>query len=305
MTVRSWRHVAAPLAVIACVWAVPVAAAPAAVTLAGRTVVTGSRTGSIAVRLPRAVDLSITDMSTSSPRGRLTAMVLKKDGAWNAPFAQVVHEGYCAERACATPFPKAGIGYVWAPGSTSGTSGRLPAGSYRLYLVTDGAPATFTIHLRGLSGTTRVTPTGTARAGIVTPKPTVAEPASSPALFAGGSTHTTPAKGGINATLVWKELPAPVPPSAAGLCTYDGSAPAAGTVPAYQMPCSNGSGGFPPYLSGANAAGPPTTPLGPGRFVTSIGGSYLLPPGRFSIGGYHDTAGPVTAAYVHQLWLDF
>ena len=303
MAARRWYRLSAPLAVVAALTTAPAVSATPAVALAGNTVVTAGRTGSIAVRLARAVDVSIQDLTVVAPRGRLAALILKKDGAWNAPLAQVVHEGYCASAGCVSPFPKAGIGFVWAPGS-DGTRGRLPAGTYRLYVVTDGAPVTFTLRLKGLAGSLRLTPRDRARAAVVAPKPTMAEPASSPALFAGGSTHTTPKSGGIHAVNVWKELPATVPPSAVGLCSYQG-APPAGSAPAYQMPCADGNGGFPPFLSSVNAAGTPTTPVGPGRFVSGIGGGYLLPPGTWSIGGYHDTTGPVTAAYVHQLWLDF
>lgn len=299
-----WRSVVAVAAVVVAS-SVHAAAAPARATLAGTTVVTGGRTAAMAVRLPRPVALDVyADVAVRSPRGRMTALVLKKEGAWNTPMAQAVHYGFCASPACETAFPTDSLNHVWAPGSTDGLKGTLPAGDYRLYLVTDGAPATFTLRLRGLAGSTRLTPRDAARAAVVAPKPTMAEPASSPALFAGGGARTVPARGGINATVVWKDLPVYGTPSATGLCVYDGDPPT-GAAAAFQAPCSSGRGGMPPYFSGTHAAGPATTPVGPGRFVSRITSSYLLPPGRWAIGGYHDTPGPVTAAYVHQLWLDF
>ena len=306
MTVARRSRVAALLALCAALVTVPASAAPAPVTLAGTTVINGSRTASVAVRLPRAVDFDVSDIATVSPRGRITGIVLKKDGAWNAPYVSAIHVGFCAERGCEATFPKGAFGFIWAPGSTNGLSGRLPAGNYRLHVVVDGAPTTVTITFRGLKGKVRITPTGPARAAVVAPKPTVAEPASSPALFAGGSAHTTGSRGGIHHMSVWKELPAMAPRSAVGQCIYsDGKVPTGGPVPPYQMPCADGVGGFPFISSEPGPAGPATTAIGPGRFISGINAGYLLPPGRSAIGGYHNTPGPVTAAYVHQLWLDF
>ncbi|HWL38587.1 MAG TPA: hypothetical protein VNQ77_20535 [Frankiaceae bacterium] len=279
------------------------AASPA--PLAGTTVAAGSRSAVVAVRLPRAVTLDVfADVTMHAPRGRMSALVLKKDGAWNAPYVMVVNTGYCAKSGCVTAFPNGKLGHIWAPGTTNGTSGVLPAGNYRLYLVTDGGSVTVTLKLRGLSGSRRITPRTPARASVSAPRPTVAEPAVSPALFAGGGTHRTPASGGVNATAVWKDVPAFGPPSAVGMCDYAGPAPA-GSLPAYQLPCAGGNGDVPPGVPSQFSSGPTTTPIGPGRFLSAINAGYLLPQGTHSIGGYHNTAGPVTAAYVHQLWLDF
>lgn len=278
------------------------AASPA--PLAGTTVVTGSRSGVVAVRLPRAVTLDIyANITINAPRGRMSALVLKKEGAWNAPYAMVVNTGYCATSGCATAFPRFGVGHIWTPGSTDGVSGVLPAGNYRLYLIADGGSVTVTLKLRGLTGSRRLTPRGPSRVSLVAPKPTMAEPAASPSLFAGGGTHRS-AAGALNATIIWKEAPAFGPPSTVGMCNYNG-VPPAGAVPAFQLPCATGSGALPPNVASQFSSGPTTTPVGPGRFLSSISTGYLLPPGTFSIGGYHNTAGPVTAAYVHQLWLDF
>lgn len=284
----------------------PSYAASAPVMLAGTTVVTGSRTASMVVRLSRPVDITANDLSFDSPRGRMTAAVLKKTGPWNAPYVSVTHSGYCAAPGCTATFPKGGGGsYIWAPGSTNGLSGRLPAGTYRLYLITDGGPATFTFRFPSLSGSRRLTPRDPARASVVAPKPTMAEPALSPSLFAGGSARRVPASGGINATVVWKEVPAAGAPSATGSCEYVGEPKPGKATPAFQMPCDAGRGDMPPWVSENHYIGPATTPVGPGRFITMFSTGYTLPGGHHGIGGYHNTPGPVTAAYVHQLWLDF
>jgi hypothetical protein len=300
----TWRRCALGALVLVAGLRLPATAAP--VSLAGTTVVTGSRTGSMLVRLPRAVDVTMNDFTTFSPQGRMTAVVLKKTGAWDAPYVSVTHAGYCGAPGCAATFPRGGGGaYIWAPGSSNGTSGRLPAGTYRLYLVTDGGPATFTFRLKGLSGSRRLTPREPARAAVVAPKPTMAEPAASPATFAGGSARKVPSTGGLNATVVWKEVPTFGVPSATGSCEYAGKAKAGVATPAFQAPCDGGRGDVPPWLTPTHDTGQATTPVGPGRFVTGFSTGYLLPGGEYAIGGYHNTPGPVTAAYVHQLWLDF
>lgn len=308
---RSWSsrsgRLPAAFAVMVALASAP-ASAGSTPLLAGATTVSGTRSASMLVRIPRAVDIGdvYADFRLHAPRGRIAAVLLKKTGPWDAPFAQTIHHGFCVERGCASPLPNAGGAYVWAPGSTNGLSGRLPAGTYRLYLVADGARVTATLRLRGLAGSTRLTPRGPIRASFVAPKPTVAEPASGPSLFAGGSTHTTPSTGGINDTRLWKVLPTAVSHSAVGACVYDGKPPKGGTVPPYQMPCPDGSGGFPPFVtSQPTPIAPAATPVGPGRYVAGSNVGYLLPPGMHSIGEYSNTAGPVTAAYVHQLWLDF
>ena len=298
--------VLAALAVCAMTFGGPADAAPAPVALAGTTTVTGSRTGSMLVRLPRAVDIKSSDINFNSPHGRMTAAVLKKVGAWDAPYVSVTHSGYCDKVGCAATFPKGGGGsFIWAPGSENGLSGRLPAGTYRLYLVTDGGPATFIFRFPGLPGTRRLTPREPAKATVVAPKPTMAEPAVSPSLFAGGSAHRVPPSGGLNATVLWKDVPTTGAPSATGSCVYEGEPKAGRVTPAFQAPCDGGRGDVPPWTSQNHYIGPASTPVGPGRFITFYSTGYLLAGGLHAIGGYHNTPGPVTAAHVHQLWLDF
>jgi hypothetical protein len=296
-------------AAVACLLSpvLPARASAARPAVAGTTTVTASRSGSVAVRLPKPVTMAVfEDVRLTAPRGRLAAVVVKKDGAWDAPLAQIVRTGYCGEPGCVSPLPNAAVGSIWAPGSTDGLRGTLPPGNYTIYLVTDGAPATATIRFRGLSGTVRLAARGPVRASVVAAKPTMAEPASSPSLFAGGTAYRSGRRGALNATMIWKELPAYVQVNAVGICQYDTAAAGSGALPSYQLPCGNGRGAIPPSLGSTNPAGPATTPLGPGRFVSGIKAGYTIPPDDdIAIGGYHNNTGLVTAAYVHQLWLDF
>ena len=276
-----------------------VGAAPRPVTLTGTTVVTGSRSAWVAVRLPRPVDFDANRDIALDARGRLAGVVLKKAGPWNSGLAARLLIGWCGTPGCAPTFPNENRSEVFVPGG-NGVSGRLPAGDYRLYVVTDGAPVRATITLRGVGGKPgRVTATHPARVAVLDPKPTLAEPADGPLLYAAGSHRDVP-RGGYNVTVVWKDHPAKPPPSATGICRYAGR-PQAGTAPAYHWPCQGGG----PDLTGGLPADSYATPAGPGRFISLFHTSFLLPPGEWAFGGFSDTPGPVTSAHVHQLWLDF
>lgn len=277
-------------------------AAPPA--LAGTTTVVATRTASLTVRLPRTTAVTLNDVSVNVPRGRMAAFAVKRVGGWDEPVVAVVHDGYCASPGCATAFPKSSLGFVRTPGGSDGLSGTLPAGTYRVYVVTDGAPFTVSLTLRGLRGSVSLRPNAPARGEVVAPAPSVAQPPASPQLFAGGSTRTIGAGGGLNATGVWKDLANGVVPGPAGPCFYEG-APPTGATAAYQLPCEGGRGAIPPFLSQPHANGTGATPAGPGRFFTTTSSGYLLPPGTHGIGGYNNTTGLVNAAYVHQVWLDF
>lgn len=272
--------------------------------LAGTTVISGTRSGSVAVRLPRAVSFDVYKDVAVAARGRLTGFALKKDGAWDAPSAHAIKSGFCGTPGCAPVWPRSHVGMVVSPDST-GYSGTLPAGNYRLFLLTDGAPVRVTLRLAGLRGRSSLTPRGGVRTAVVAPKPTVAEPATAPLMFAGGSFWQFGRRGGLNLTVAWKVQPAPEEPSAVGACLYSGRPPAQ-TLPAFQVPCADGSGGLPPYVARNHADdSAPPTPVGPGRYISFLEAGGVYSPGSFSQGAYHNTAGPVTSAHLHQVWLDF
>jgi hypothetical protein len=153
------------------------AAAPARVALAGTTVISGTRTASIAVRLPRpatikdplfadgaAGDLSIT---TS---GRFAGFVLVQERPGAAEQAVVVGGN--------VPDGAGRLNFVYpASGFIGGAAWRLPAGDYRLYLVTERA-ARLTLRLHGLTGTARLAPKTAARATLLFPEASLdSEPA--------------------------------------------------------------------------------------------------------------------------------
>jgi hypothetical protein len=256
------------------------------------------------IRLTKSITIAQNDVSINAPRGRMAAFALKRVGAWGAPAIALVHEGFCGSPACTTQFPHSALGMVWAPGS-NGISGTFPAGMYRAYVVTDGAPLTVSLTLSGLTGSATLRPTIAVRGGVVAPAPSMAQPPTSPQLFAGGSTHSVGGSGGLNATTVWKDLANGVVPGTSGACVYDGAPPAGKATATYQLPCDGGGGAIPPYVAPPHDNGTNPSAAGPGHFFTADSAGYLLPPGTHSIGGYNNTTGVVNAAYVHQVWLDF
>jgi hypothetical protein len=275
---------------------------PKRVTLAGVNVVTAARSASMAVWLPRDADVRWFDDLLIRGRGRIIAFALHRDGGcdglvWNCT-AMLVRYGECPLRAC-TPahrgdrIPVVTPEYVDRP-----FVGRLSAGAYHLHVVTDGAPVTATIRLRGLSGRRSLRPTGPAPGRVGEPTPTQAVPSSQPSLFAAGSHHVVPAAGGLQAGHLWKEFPTWPNASETSSCWYQGPPPA-GPTPAFQKPCS--AAGF---LTGSHEH-ESMTPVGPGRWVGGLEFVNLLPPADLSLGGYSNTAGPVTSAHYQELWLDF
>lgn len=123
--------------------------------LAGKTMLEGSETGWLRVRLPKAVETP--DQTTISGNGRLIAAYLfeERDGSVVRDGVNFSTDrfGWCAEQAC-EPSPWASSGSA----ARTARNGLLPAGTYRLYLIADGAPASVTLRFRGLSGATRLRP---------------------------------------------------------------------------------------------------------------------------------------------------
>lgn len=136
-------------------WIPPVDRSPVP-ALARKTIVEGAETGWLRVRLPEPARLSH-DPAVITGDGRLVALYLMHEEDWavrkNGAYLAVERFGWCAERAC-SPDPFAST----SGGARTSRDGTLPAGTYRLFLIADGAPASVTIELRGLSGATRLRP---------------------------------------------------------------------------------------------------------------------------------------------------
>jgi hypothetical protein len=285
---------------LATVHATAEAAAPPR-TLSGVNEVEGSPTAAMAVRLPRAIQVdSLRDLVPVQGRGRLTAVLLKRDGGFNEPMLRSVRLGFCGKPGC-TPAAFYDVSTIYTPRSGIGFKGVLPAGRYRLYIVTDGAPVRYRLLLPGLSGTSTLRPQESTVGSVVETRPTMSLPEAAPLLFSGGSSHHFGKQGGFNATLVWKTLLAPAVPSAAAVCIYDGVPAPGDPSPAFQFPnCPNG---IPPWLTGTHDSG--SLPTGNRSLSFNYEDRPLPQNHTFSLGGYHNTVDPALEAHSQQLWLDF
>lgn len=166
----------------------PAAAAPAKPpTLTGTVTVAGSTTGYVSVVLAKAAVLA----AGLGPEA--AAAVRVSGGGAFAGFAlkSEVHEG---------PFIVGGHSPASAPDADNpevltinyGSGGlggdyELPAGKYRLYLITGGKPTTVRLKFRGLSGTSRLQPTTPTRAVVNGgPLPATAPVPGAGVVYAGG-----------------------------------------------------------------------------------------------------------------------
>ena len=138
----------------------PAVAAPKAPALAGTTRVTVTRPTVIDVRLTRALTMSAVGVpkgASVTGDGRIVgAMLLAADKTSNAAYL-LLRYGLCAQAACTPATPYLYYQLRGRSGAPS-TSETLPAGAYRLLLVTDGKPVTVTMTFPGLPGKTTLKP---------------------------------------------------------------------------------------------------------------------------------------------------
>lgn len=157
---RSRLRSALAAALLACALPVPaaLAASPARVALAGTTIVSGTRSAGIPVRLTRPATLRdplLADGAAGdvvvTTTGRFAAVVLVQERAAELDrIVMIAGRSPDSSRKLTFAYP--------ASGFVGGAAWKLPAGDYRLYLVTDGKPATVRLRLLGLTGTTRLAP---------------------------------------------------------------------------------------------------------------------------------------------------
>lgn len=201
-------------------WIPPVDDSPVP-ALARKTIVEGSETGWLRVRLPEPVRLP-REPAVVTGDGRLVALYLveEKDGAVARDGAYYSAErfGWCADPGCA-PDPYAST----SGGARTGRDGRLPAGTYRLFLVADEAAASVTIELPGLSGATRLTPRFAAESELTTIEADSPVPGAAPFYSAGAK---APVRGRGIAFLGHFFEPAAAGAAAFGYCVYRKEAPA-------------------------------------------------------------------------------
>ena len=184
-TIR-WLAVMGLIASLTATTTAPTVATAAAVpTLRGLNLISGDQPGSMRVRLPKPIRTESRfgwDASEFTGGGRMLYMLLMKersDGTLNQRiFIESGRLGRCSYTGC-TPAPES---EGRSGGSSSGKF--LPAGIYRLYFVTDRAPATVLLRLGDLSGRTHLSPTEPVRVEIDTLAPQLLDVVSPPAFAA-------------------------------------------------------------------------------------------------------------------------
>lgn len=159
--------------------------ASAAKVLAGRTIISGSKTAATQVRLPRRVriprprggwDGPFPDIALSG-KGRIVGFYLtrRKVADFNLPYLLSYRVRFCAKRGCRSQRSYQFVyGKQGGPPDESGDSHGdilLPAGNYLLYLIADGSPATIRLRLHGLAGTTSIRPSSPVDSGFSLPTP--------------------------------------------------------------------------------------------------------------------------------------
>lgn len=214
----------------------PAQAAPP--TLAGTTVVTGSSTAGMRVRLTRSISLPLDRRGQVriSGNGRTVGIVLTRADLAEPmrPTYAYVRFGFCTKPGCRAKETHDGpIGFN--PGE--GGRLRLTPGDYQLYVVADGSPVTATISLPGLPGTTRLRPGVRNRFGPRTP--TVRSPAGSSNVYGAGDMHEFGGFGGLSLQAIGLNT-GPWVAGEVGDCVYGTRPPV--EQAAFQPRCPGGAG---------------------------------------------------------------
>ena len=279
-------------------WIPGVAAAHAATTvpvLEGITTISGSQPVAVEVSLPKPASLSLASIAnpdvTATGAGRFIGFVLRPAGAASTDGSALVggQLNDCFGPACA---PGANVvDYLFALGSLEPQQPvnpyTIPAGSYDLYFVPDGAPATLTLRLGGLTGSTHIQPEVPITASDYAPAPTLSDVGPGPVVYDAGTAAPIGSPGG--AFLVVNTAAATADLIAGGQCLYANGPPVAGAyLP--QCPAADGAGTF----ETSNISNTSTSVTQAGAY--GVSGS----PG-WQVGGY--TVGAAATAELHLVVL--
>lgn len=276
------------------------AAAPteARVTLAGTTRMTGSRTTSAPVRIPRTLRLEPSQFKQSlriSGAGRAIGFVLVQEGrpATARTMISAMRLSFCGRPGCSDPEP-----LLTAAARTAEDKGRLviPAGHYRMYLIADGRPATVAVRLPGLSGSAWLRPTRPATPGVQTPVVAQSfQQGENQHLQSGGVEFDLRATHGLGLFAIQADTRYWLG-GGAGVCVYDGPPPAAPLAYAPGCPVASAHMGYPDLFQNL--------------FGIDLKRAYLSytdwsGPGRKALGGYFTAAGEARNVTAVAVNLDF
>ncbi len=280
--------------------AVPGARAAGPVTLAGTTVISGSRAVTVDVRVPR--DARVATPFGDSPDigvsggGALSAFVLDRIDGSGPAFTLVGGAAQLnGERArFLLPVPQWPVlgGGTYENVKTFDDTTVVPAGMYRLYFVSS-ARATISLRLHGLSGRLTLAP---ARLAVGSTQPADHEIVTSPApenAFAASATRALRRRGFAMHVLVSR-----IESDAAWQVVMCHDNPGAAIVaPARDMPgCPSGD-----KHTIADHRFPETTPSVK-RFVQAFAG---LPAGEHGVSAVYANEGAVSGTAYTTLWLEY
>lgn len=144
--------------------------------LAGTVTLTGRTSGYLDVRLPVAATLDHVSGLSVSGGGRWAGFFLTDSKPNGVRLLGGRAEG-----------SKLGTYLMPLQGIARTGALRLPAGSYRLYLLTDRTAATVTLRLRGLAGRTSLTPSRRVPFDLYTPAATAISPGGGNVVVAGAA----------------------------------------------------------------------------------------------------------------------
>lgn len=296
------------LAAITATTAVPAHAAGLAAGPAAKTLtVVADRTGSGTITLSTDSVINA-DALNASPdiaiegRGRLIGVLLNRLGEGDQPSLLVYRTNLCAAPACAEAFPEDALEFVTGAPFTRADDGTgsltLPAGTYAVTAVADGAPVTVTLALDGLSEATTLRPSGAASVQYDALDPTVL-PAGAPAglVYSAGSTYETQRPSYI-AFARTNETVAGGAAQADGTCLYtDGPPP--GDLYTQFCPAIDGS-------DRVNGGGVQTVQDPNGLRLGAYGAFGPYPADdRFTVGQYVDSAVPIRNVFALQVVVEF
>lgn len=193
------------LAVLSCLVAAPapVVARAARVgrlpALAGRTVIEGSSTGFVEIRLTHPVKLSDMDFRLRAG-GRISGFVLAKAheraDIGDKEMLLGVRTGRCHAQGCtSSPQP------FFPIFQENVRNDRLTAGTYRVYLVADGSRSRLTISTTSLEGVVSLAVRHMTRSDIQTFEPVVRQ-TDAGAVYSGGA-HSELSGDGLAAVAIW------------------------------------------------------------------------------------------------------
>ena len=213
----------------------PVRSAPAPSVVGAATTVNATQSSSVLLELKTAVPYSLAADDTSAiavdGRGRAVAAVLQRTGSSKPTEAAIVARFNGCDTAGCTPAPDSpGLVYFReATGHPQAPDGRatLSPGTYRLSVLTDGAPVTVTLRLGTATSTLALSTDTPAESGFVKANETAAVPLA-PVAWSGGASLTLVSPNTAVLGFLQQDTPGGTVAGAAGACHFAGAPPLLG-----------------------------------------------------------------------------